>query len=989
MSILAGNGNATFTPVATVSTPAGPIALASGDVNGDGIADLLTANHTAHSVSVLIGNGNGTFQAPTNYSVGTNPRSVALGDLDGDGVLDFVTANTGGGNITIRRGNGDGSFGSATNIVTGARAHSVAIGDLNGDGFLDLAVANEIPNTVSVLLGNGDGTFAALLNLPVTSDPRSVVIADLNGDGAKDLAVIGGSTVSVIFGNGNGTFATPVNYATASSDPYQIIAADLDLDGDLDLAVANYGGRVTVLENNGLGVFSSPANYTLNGPISLAAGDYNGDGTLELAVANHNTHNVTILCPNMTQALAEDPVGSGIRTGAGRGNLSSSSDVDFWSFTGRAGDRLVVASENVGNFSHTGLRYRIDRPDGVQLTEFFGNAGSNNGSGQSAPVILPVSGTYYVRVYEWNTYTGEYRLRVTLAPAPWQLESEDNNTVNQANVPVFVRAGTNQWAKVLGYMRHSDPGDVFGIGNLSGETSMRASFSTPASSPLIGVLEVLNGAGAVVAAASPGVTNISYNVPNGQSGQHFVRVRAQAGSEGLFSQYLLDVQFSDVLPPSIVADTLPAEGSATNPLYDRFTLTFSEDMTPVSVNNMGNYELRSSGADGIFHTDDDVLWPLSLSANYTSGLTANYLSVNGALQPGFYRFTASTNLQDRSLNAMSAPYVRHFVIEQIPGFNTESEPNGTRATATPLPIHSTQPDLFSGAGRGYLRDGNDHDYWSFAALPGDTVVVAAQIPGNPANSGLTYTLFDPAGVQLFNNNAANNGLFQSAPLVLTNAGIYTVRVSPNNSFYSEYRVRVSIYRNGLQVERESNENLGSANSLTYVTNGVTQSASIGGYLPVSSDLDYFNLGTISAGKTLFLRTRQPGTSALVPVVSVYNSSNVYQVEAGSGRPSDGVAEVRIEQTGVYYGLVRSTANSAGLMSEYILDVLIMPTEDVSFPNLQVTELNVPIKTGLKSGDPFTYSYTVRNVGSLVTQVGLWFDRIVLSSDLISDDSDIV
>ncbi|MFN7140564.1 MAG: FG-GAP-like repeat-containing protein, partial [Limisphaerales bacterium] len=426
VSILAGNGNTTFAPIATASTPAGPIALATGDVNGDGIADLLTANNTAHSVSVLIGNGNGTFQAPTNYSVGTNPRSVALGDFDGDGVLDFVTANTGGGNITIRRGNGDGSFGSASNIVTGARAHCVAIGDLNGDGFLDLAVANETPDTVSVLLGNGDGTFAAPVNLPVTSDPRSVVIADLNGDGAKDLAVIGGSTVSVLLGNGNGTFATPVSYATGSSDPYQIIAADLDLDGDLDLAVANYGGRVTVLENNGFGVFSSPANYTVNTPISLAAGDFNGDGTLEVAVANYNTHNVTILRPNMTQALAEDPVGSGIRTGAGRGNLSSSSDVDYWSFTGRAGDRLVVASENVGNFSHTGLRYRIERPDGVQVAEFYGSAGSSNGSGQSAPVILPVSGTYYVRVSEWNTYSGEYRLRVTLAPSPWQLESEDN-----------------------------------------------------------------------------------------------------------------------------------------------------------------------------------------------------------------------------------------------------------------------------------------------------------------------------------------------------------------------------------------------------------------------------------------------------------------------------------------------------------------------------------------------------------------------------------
>jgi hypothetical protein len=67
----------------------------------------------------------------------------------------------------------------------------------------------------------------------------------------------------------------------------------------------------------------------------------------------------------------------------------------------------------------------------------------------------------------------------------------------------------------------------------------------------------------------------------------------------------------------------------------------------------------------------------------------------------------------------------------------------------------------SGAGRGYLRDGNDADFWSFEAQSGDKLVVAAQIPGNPGNSGLQYVLYNPAGTQLASVLAENNGLLQT------------------------------------------------------------------------------------------------------------------------------------------------------------------------------------------------------------------------------------
>jgi len=45
------------------------------------------------TISVLLGKGNGTFRPHLDYGTGSYPDSVALGDLNGDGLLDVVTAD--------------------------------------------------------------------------------------------------------------------------------------------------------------------------------------------------------------------------------------------------------------------------------------------------------------------------------------------------------------------------------------------------------------------------------------------------------------------------------------------------------------------------------------------------------------------------------------------------------------------------------------------------------------------------------------------------------------------------------------------------------------------------------------------------------------------------------------------------------------------------------------------------------------------------------
>jgi hypothetical protein len=160
----------------------------AADLNRDGRADLIVADRTAGTVMVMLGDGDGTFQAPQNYTVGFGPQGLTVGDLNADGIMDVVTANN-DGTASVLLGNGDGTLKPAVGYTTGMQPFSVAIGDFNRDGFPDLAVANVLSNTVSVLLDNGDGTFQAATNFAVGKQPSSVAIGDFNGDGFLDITV--------------------------------------------------------------------------------------------------------------------------------------------------------------------------------------------------------------------------------------------------------------------------------------------------------------------------------------------------------------------------------------------------------------------------------------------------------------------------------------------------------------------------------------------------------------------------------------------------------------------------------------------------------------------------------------------------------------------------------------------------------------------------------------------------------------------------------
>ena len=302
ISILLGNGDATFQAQLRVPVGASPTAVAVADMNGDNRMDLIVTT-SANVVTVLFGNGDGSFQTSQSYPVGASPASLAIVDANGDGIPDIVTANLLSRDISVLLGNGDGTSQTEQRFSVGLRPSSIVAASLDGDSAVDLVLANSGFDNVTLLYGNGNGTFRSRRAFAVGDAPLAVTVADFNGDGKSDIAAANRSSndLSILQGNGDGTFQTQQRFAVGSL-PVAVVTADLNADGRLDVVTANSStDDVSILLGNGDGTFQPEQRYVVGDtPFALAVGDFNGDGKFDVAAANVISRDISVLSESAT-----------------------------------------------------------------------------------------------------------------------------------------------------------------------------------------------------------------------------------------------------------------------------------------------------------------------------------------------------------------------------------------------------------------------------------------------------------------------------------------------------------------------------------------------------------------------------------------------------------------------------------------------------------------------------------------------------------------
>jgi hypothetical protein len=291
VSVLLGKGNGTFHDAKTYSDQLGSYSSGGGEEDlvvtdlGNGHPDILVANQYSGNVSVLLGNGNGTFQSATLIQASTTGQveHFAVADL-GNGHPDLVTTNY-SGTVSVLLGNSSGSFTLSQSIAVGGDLESISLADINGDSNLDIVLANDSTGTVEALYGNGQGSFAGVQTITAAgADVRKMEVADFNGN--PDILIFNqDKTVDLALGNGAGTFQTAQVFTSSNGGA----VGDFTGDGILDLALGK-GSQAYLLVGNGIGSFEAAKKEFIlpNGENGSAVGDLTGDGEDDLVFGYSN-----------------------------------------------------------------------------------------------------------------------------------------------------------------------------------------------------------------------------------------------------------------------------------------------------------------------------------------------------------------------------------------------------------------------------------------------------------------------------------------------------------------------------------------------------------------------------------------------------------------------------------------------------------------------------------------------------------------------------
>ncbi len=317
VSVLLGAGNGKFYPARGSPFFAGhiPNDIAIADLNRDGNPDLVFANHERKQLTVLLGIGAGAFAQSPHSPLRTwgvpHTHGVATGDFNGDGVADLVTDSWGNDQLEILFGDTMQSFKERKFVQVGRRPYQRArVHDLNNDSLDDIVATNLESNNVTVLLSDGRGNFSQPDGSPFECGdaPFGIATGDVNNDGRIDLAIVnspsstaenkGINGLTVLLGTGGGRFARMNILAfPAGKIPNRVAIGDVDGDGINDIVTSDG-------ETDKIYLFiTGHSKKELSGipievgshPKGLALADLNNDSKADIVVCNNGDNSVFIL----------------------------------------------------------------------------------------------------------------------------------------------------------------------------------------------------------------------------------------------------------------------------------------------------------------------------------------------------------------------------------------------------------------------------------------------------------------------------------------------------------------------------------------------------------------------------------------------------------------------------------------------------------------------------------------------------------------------